>query len=563
MWSPDFPSECAPLPGGRRVENISPHGYQSLAHSFPRRVNAVDKVFQQPGRSGLAMVDRIVPGPPGSNALLWADGVIRAVGPAGEVARQAKPGTPLFQMPGSILTAGFIDAHTHFAQWAMKRRQVDLSAAVTLAEAVRRVAEGSRTQGWIRGQGWDANRWSEPPTRQVLDPLGTDPIFLDSLDVHAAWVNTAALARAGITRDTPDPEGGRIVRDPAGEPTGVLLELAVDLARRVLPELPPGMLRHALLQAQTAAHQAGITGIHDVEDLGVLEAFRGLEREGLLRLRVLFHPPVADLPGLISRGFRSGEGSPWITAGGVKLFLDGSLGSRTAWMLQPYEGSRDCGMPLASLETAGAAVRMAAAHGISSTVHAIGDAAVRRALDLLEPLARTALPHRIEHFQCVDYDDLDRAGRAGIVLSMQPAHLLVDIPLAEQHWGTRGRGAYAFRTLSGRGARLAFGSDAPVAPLDPRPGVFAAMERRALGSSREAAWYAEERMSFDAVVAAYTENPAVAAGWAPRLGVLAPGATADLVIWQVDPAVHQGQGQAFLDAVVRLTVVDGEIVLQS
>jgi predicted amidohydrolase YtcJ len=232
-------------------------------------------------------------------------------------------------------------------------------------------------------------------------------------------------------------------------------------------------------------------------------------------------------------------------------------------MLEPYEDSRDRGMPLTTLETAQAAVRLAAANGIASTVHAIGDAAVRRALDLLEPLARVALPHRIEHFQCVDYDDLDRAARAGIVLSIQPAHLLVDIPLAERYWGKRGRGAYAFRTLQGRGARLAFGSDAPVASLDPRQGVFAAMDRRALGSSKDAAWYGEERMSFDAVVTAYTENPAFAAGWAPRLGVLAPGAAADLVAWQVDPAVHRGEGQAFLDAVVRLTVVDGEIVLQS
>jgi predicted amidohydrolase YtcJ len=526
-------------------------------------VNPVEKVFKHAGRSGLAIVDRILPALPASNALLWADGVIREIGSAAQVARQAKPDIPVFELPGTVLTAGFIDSHTHFAQWALKRRQVDLTGTTTLAEAVRRVAGGTPTQGWIQGQGWDANHWKEPPTRQALDPLGSHPIFLDSLDVHAAWVNTAALARAGITRDTSDPEGGRIVRDPTGEPTGVLLELAVNLVRRVVPEPEPALLRQALLQGQTAAHRAGVTGIQDVETLGVLEAFRGLEREGLLRLRVLFHPPVADLPRLISQGFRSGAGSAWITEGGVKLFLDGSLGSRTAWMLSPYEGSRDRGMPLTTLEAAAEAVRMAARHGISSTVHAIGDAAVRRALDLLEPLDRTALPHRIEHFQCVHPDDLDRAARAGIVLSMQPAHLLVDIPLAERHWGTRGRGAYSFRTLGQRGSRLAFGSDAPVAPLDPRPGVFAAMDRRALGSTKDAAWYAGERMPFDAVVTAYTENPARAAGWAPRLGVLAPGAAADLVAWQVDPAVHRGQGQAFLDAVVRLTVVDGEIVLQS
>ncbi|HEU5218145.1 MAG TPA: amidohydrolase family protein [Gemmatimonadales bacterium] len=523
----------------------------------------MDKVFQQSRRSGLIIVDRIVPGPEASNALLWTDGVIRAVGPQSEVLRVAPKGIPVFDRAGSILTPGFIDSHTHFAQWALKRRQVDLTGAASLAEAVQRVSAGTPPHGWILGQGWDANDWSSPPTRQALDPLGTRPIFLDSLDVHAAWLNSAALALAGITRDTPDPAGGRIVRDPVGEPTGVLLELAVDLARRFLPVPEPQVLRQALLDGQAAAHQAGVTGIHDVEDLGVLEAFRSLEAEGLLRLRVLFHPPVADLSSLISRGFHSGAGSRWITEGGVKLFLDGSLGSRTAWMLEPYEGSRDRGLPLSTLEAAGTAVRMAAEHGIASTVHAIGDAAVRRALDILEPLTRTALPHRIEHFQCVHDADLDRAAKAGIVLSMQPAHILVDIPLAERHWGKRGRRAYGFRTLSKRGSTLTFGSDAPVAPLDPRAGVFAAMDRRALGSTKDAAWYGEERLPFETVVTAYTENPARAAGWCPRIGVLTPGSAADLVVWQVDPDVHRGQGQAFLEATVRLTVVDGEIVLQS
>jgi len=526
-------------------------------------VNVVDKIFQQKAASGLVIGRRIVPGPSDWNAVLWENGLIRQVGPSTEVAKHANGATPVFELPEAVLTAGFIDSHTHFALWAMKRRQVELAGAESAAEAARRIARASPIQGWIQGQGWDANDWPSPPSRSDLDALGAVPIFLDSLDVHAAWVNSTALARAGITRQTPDPEGGRIVRDAAGEPTGVLLELAVDLVRRVLPAPEPEWLRQCLLEAQQAAHQAGITGIQDVEDLAVLEGFRRLEREGLLRLRVLFHPPVSDLPLLVSRGFRSGEGSEWITSGGIKLFLDGSLGSRTAWMLTPYEGSRDRGMPLASLETAGAAVRMAARHGIASTVHAIGDAAVRRALDLLEPLPRTALPHRIEHFQCVDPADLDRAAAAGIVLSMQPAHLLVDIPLAERHWGSRGRGAYAFRTLSARGTTLAFGSDAPVAPLDPRLGVFAAMDRRALGSSRDTAWYAGERMPFDAVVTGYTANPAAAAGWAPRLGVLQPGAAADLVAWDVDPAVHRGEGQAFLDARVRLTVVNGEIVLQT
>ncbi len=526
-------------------------------------MNDVEKIFQQRGHSGLLVGLRVLPGVPGANAVLWIDGIIQAVGPASALARSAPPGCPVFEYPGALITPGFIDSHTHFAQWALKRGQVDLSGAATRNEAVRRVAAGSPEQGWVLGQGWDANGWSDPPTRGALDPVQPGPVFLDSLDVHAGWVNSAALAAAGVSRGTPDPPGGRVVRDASGEPSGLLLEHAVELVRRVVPEPPADRLREALLEGQREAHRLGVTGIHDVEDLRTLQAFRALEAEDRLRLRVLFHPPAGELPRLAREGFRSGAGSEWITHGGVKLFLDGSLGSRTAWMLQPYEGSRDCGMPLASWEEAAAAVGMAAALGISATVHAIGDAAVRRALDLLEPLPRLRLPHRIEHFQCVDPADVPRAGRAGIILSMQPAHLLVDVPLADRHWGKRGRGAYQFRTLAAHGAVLAFGSDAPVAPLDPRAGVFAAMDRRALGSGRDSAWYADERISFDAVVRGYTEAPARAAGWAPRLGVLVPGAAADLVAWGVDPGVQAGAGQAFLEARVQLTAVNGEIVVQT
>ena len=214
--------------------------------------------------------------------------------------------------------------------------------------------------------------------------------------MHAAWVNSAALAAAGITRDTPDPFGGRIVRDAAGEPTGLLLERAVELMLPCLPDPPPDVLDAALREAQTEAHRLGLTGIHNVEGEAVLDAFRRLERGDALRLRVLFHPPVASLPTLVAQGVRSGTGSEWLRIGGVKLFLDGSLGSRTAWMLEPYAGSRDRGLPITSEAEAALAIRTAAAAGIAATVHAIGDAAVRRALDLLAdgPAHRAPAPDR-------------------------------------------------------------------------------------------------------------------------------------------------------------------------
>jgi predicted amidohydrolase YtcJ len=298
-----------------------------------------------------------------------------------------------------------------------------------------------------------------------------------------------------------------------------------------------------------------------VEGMSVLAAFQRLERAGDLRLRVLFHPPVAALPELISKGIRTGRGSDWLTIGGVKMFLDGSLGSRTAWMLEPYCGTGDRGMPITTEQEARNAMTAAADAGLATTVHAIGDAAVRRALDLVSALPRLVLPHRIEHFQCVQPLDVGRVGQAGLVVSMQPAHLLTDIPLVDRHWGARGEGAYAFRSLLSAGAHLVFGSDVPVASIDPREGVYAALERASLEGGPAGGWNKTQRLGFLETLRAYTVGAASAAGAGSRRGMLAPGYDADLVAWAVDPAVEHDDGRAFRAGHAALTVVGGEIMM--
>lgn len=469
-------------------------------------------------------------------------------------------GAPDLDLPDLLVTPGLVDAHTHFGMWALGTRRVHL-AGLNRTQALEAVAGGEVEDGWIQGQGWDANDWDASPDRAMLDALHpTVPVWLDSLDVHAAWLNTAALERCGITSATPDPPGGRIVRDATGRPTGVLLELAVAMAAASLPVPDPHRLRAALEDAQRRANALGLTGIHDVGDRHSRAILEAMNSEGALTIRVLAHPPVAMLPELIASGVRSGTGSGLLRHGGVKLFLDGSLGSRTAWMLEPYTGSRDRGMPLATADETAAVMRQAVDAGIALTVHAIGDAAVRRAFDLIEPLPRLAIPHRIEHLQCVHPDDLDRAGRAGIVASMQPAHLLVDIPLAERYWGARSAGAYAFRSLRARGAVVAFGSDVPVAAADPREGLFAAMARTGLDGRPAGGWYGGEALTFDEALSAYTIAPAIAEGTAGHRGRLAPGFDADFVAWEIDPLAERGDAQAVLAARPRLTVVDGRIV---
>ena len=502
---------------------------------------------------------------PGSEAeaVWWQAGRIRLVGSASEVERAAPRGVPRYDLPDALVTPGFVDGHTHLAMWALNRGRVELAGLRTREEVLARVAGVGPRHGWVIGHGWDANGWSSPPHRLALDAVQALPVYLDSLDVHAAWLNTAALAAARITPDVADPFGGRIVRDGNGEPTGLLLERAVELVQPYLPGASAPALDAALLEAQTEAHRLGITGIHNVEGMEILAAFRRLEAAGKLQMRVLFHLPVASLPLLIAEGFRSGQGSSgWVTIGGVKMFLDGSLGSRTAWMLQPYEGTRDRGMPLTGEADAHTAMNAAAAAGIATTVHAIGDAAVRRALDLTSNLPRLPIPHRIEHLQCVHPSDLERAASHGIVVSMQPAHLLTDIPLVDRHWGERGRGAYAFRSLLRRGTQLVFGSDVPVASLDPREGIYAALERKGFDGAPASGWHPDEKLEFSDAIGAYTLAPAHAAGAGRRRGMLIPGYDADLVAWAVDPAAEQGNGEAFRRAQALLTVAGGAVVMQ-
>lgn len=501
----------------------------------------------------------LVPGIAG-DAVWWQDGRIRAVGPAVELERKVPTRVPRFDLPGTIVTPGFVDGHTHFGMWARGRKRVRLAGAGTREDAIRRVAAAGQDQGWVLGHGWDANRWQELPDRWSLDRVTSGPAFFESIDIHAAWANSAALLAAGITRETPDPPGGRIIRNGSGEPTGLLLERAAELVSRIAPTSSPAELTTLVREGQAIAHRLGITGIHDVEGADVLRAFRTLEATGELRLRVLFSPPVAQLQSLLSHGVRSGQGSEWLTLGGVKLFLDGSLGMRTAWMLQAYEDSRDTGMALSTEAEARQAVELAASGGLACAIHAIGDAAVRRALTLLESAPTVGLPHRIEHFQCVDPADLARASRAGIVASMQPVHLPADVALAEERWGRRTRGAFAFKSLLLRGTLLAFGSDVPVGPLDPRQGVVAAMTRVASDGSFGEGWQPEERLSFDDAVRAFTEGNAVAAGAADRRGTLVPGRDADLVAWGVEPEILENVGSAFREARVELTVIGGEVV---
>lgn len=501
-------------------------------------------------------------------ALLVRRGRVRAAGAEGDL-RRLDPGAGVLDLRGTTITPGLTDAHVHLTEWAFARRDADVSAAESPAAAARAVAEhvDRLQQRQVRGRGWSAHHWGGmAPHRSVLDEVVADrPVALQSHDMHALWVNSAALAAAGIDASTPDPEGGQIVRDADGQPTGLLLEWAGALVMRTFATPTPGQAVDAVDDAQAELHALGITGVHSFPGVHLVEpdpldVLLRLRERGGLRLRVLQHIRVERLDDALRLGLRSGFGDDRLRIGAVKMFLDGALGSRTAWMRRRYEHDDDCGMNVLDPAEFAEIVRRAAAGGIASTVHAIGDAAVCLALDVLsDPAVRVpALPHRIEHLQCCPVERLGDAAAAGIVCSMQPSHLITDWRIADRHWGAeRNRGTFALGSLLRHGTVLAFGSDVPVEPVDPRRGLFAAVQRQDYGGEPAGGWFPEERITPLDALRGYTIGSARAAGLPAPAGSLAPGAPADFVAWDHDPVTDSA-------AVPRMrcvaTVLDGTVV---
>ncbi|CAN5805984.1 amidohydrolase [soil metagenome] len=484
-------------------------------------------------------------------AVLLRGGRVHALGQPDEL-RAMAPHAPTMDLPGATITPGLTDAHIHLTEWAFARREIDLTAMSSPGMAARAVGAHAAASAsrWIRGRGWNPHLWAgELPDRRVLDEqTGDKPVALQSHDMHALWVNSAALRAAGIDAATSDPDGGHIVRDEQGQPTGLLLEWAGQLVTRVFPVPSLEDAIAAVRDAQDELHSRGITGVHSFPGVHLTEpdplrVLNALHQQGELRLRVLQHIRADLLDHVIALGLRSGFGDEWLRIGAVKMFLDGALGSRTAWMREPYEDGSGCGMNTLDPALFRSTVRRAAEAGIATTVHAIGDAAACLALDVLaEPAVRVAtMPHRIEHLQCCPVDRLGDAAAAGVVCSMQPSHLMTDWSISDRYWGPRrGAGAFALASLLRSGTMLAFGSDAPVEPVDPRRGLFAAVMRQDDEGLPAAGWFPGERIEAAEALLGYTVGPARAAGLPAPAGSLAVGAPADLVAWDTDPVLQTG-----------------------
>jgi predicted amidohydrolase YtcJ len=478
---------------------------------------------------------------------------------------------PRIDLHGRAVVPGLIDAHLHLVSWALARQEVDLEATRSLGEAqaiLRRAAEGLAAGVWLRGRGWDRNRWECLPTAADLD-AATGPqraAVLNSHDGHALWLNTAALRHVGLTAATPDPPGGAIERDAHGEPSGVVFENARSLVWDAMRAPSIDQLADALRAALPLAAAAGLTGAHSFEDARALAACRSLDEAGELSLRVWHGVPRGQLRQARDLGLRTGLGTDRLQVGPVKLYADGALGSRTAFLLEPYVGREADGYRgLPTLESTELMddLRVAAEAGLDVAVHAIGDAAVRRVLDAVEA-TRAARPAqqlvRIEHAQLVHPDDVPRFAALDVVASMQPSHATTDWRAADAHWGARARHGYAWQTLQRAGARLAFGTDAPVEPIEPLPSLYAAVTRRDREGQPTGGWYPGQQLTVLDALRAYTLG-AAHAGRADHLrGSLSVDKQADLVVLSADPFEVEPEAMVNGEVSVDLTMVGGTVV---
>ncbi len=469
---------------------------------------------------------------------------------------------------GATVLPGFVEAHAHLRAYSLARRRLDLSRSTSpedAAEAVARVAATRPPGAWIQGRGWNKNRWPGQtfPDRRVLDHAAPGhPVALWSHDGHILWLNRRALEALGYWGEVPRGDGGEFVVDPAtGEPTGIATERMADLARERLPEPGPDEVERAAREGLASLAALGIVALHNFEGIERLPLWSGLEASGELSLRLLLHFAADELDEALSLGLVTGFGSDRLRLGAVKVYLDGALTGQTAHLLDPYEPpGAGRGVEVTRAGDFDDVVARAQAGGISVSVHAIGDAANRVALDAYErhpSPPRIPLAPRIEHAQILHPADVPRFGRLGVVASVQPCHLFEDMPTADRYLGERAGRSEPLASLLETGARLAFGSDAPIEHPDPRRGLYAAIARRRPdGWPGEGGWHPRERLGIEAALEAYTLGGAIAGGTGHRQGRIEVGRDADLVVLGEDPA--RVDPESILDISVLRTIVGGD-----
>lgn len=510
---------------------------------------------------------------PWADAIAVSKGKIVAVGTDRQIARFIGPRTKVLDVRGKLVIPGLIDAHTHFASGG--RSLIGLSfrgvgsvpkVREMIAARIKELPPGAL----VSGSAYDhtlfpGGAW---PTRKDLDEVSpANPVVIERVDGHSIWVNSLALKMSGITKETKNPFGGEILRDPeTGEPTGILTEAAAGLVRIPGPEAD-STPEEDIVRALAHATALGLTGVHTDSSFAEIAIYRRLAAAGGLTLRVYAWLPIEDMKECLRDGIRRGQGDDMVRVGFLKAFIDGTLGSGTALMFAPFDDEPGkTGLPQMPEAAFDALIAEAHANGFQTGTHAIGDKGVSWVLDAVERAQRQSgkkdLRHRIEHAQVIAPSDLDRFAPLGVIASMQPTHCTTDMRFCEVRIGSeRSRGAYAWRSLLDRGARMAFGSDWPVEPLDPMRGLYAAVTRTNIETgSPEAGWFPGQRLTMAEAIGLFTKGAAYASFEEDVKGTLEPGKLADMVVLSKDLfAVPPAE---ILTTRAEVTILGGRIVFQ-
>ncbi len=511
-------------------------------------------------------------------ALASRYGRIIAIGTDIEMRPYVGPNTKMIDARARRIIPGITDSHTHIIGGGLQLDRLTLRDVQSKSEFIQAVADKAKTKNrgeWILGGRWSVESWRNPesPIREWLDPFTKNiPVFLSRMDGHSAVVNTAALSLAGIDRQGPkDPKGGEIVRDPqTGQPTGILKESAMSLVRKHIPDSTTEQNYQALQRAIRHANSLGVTSVHDMCTLPHLKAFRRAEKDGTLLLRITAYLQVGDWTPYVDKVKGYGLDSDMLRIAGFKGYMDGSLGSRTAYMHDHYSDATD-DMPYPRGQLTALAdpqekfqqlVALADSFDYQIAMHAIGDQANHQLLNAYEYTLnsnnrRYAL-YRAEHVQHLLVPDIQRFGHLGVVASMQPFHKADDGRYAEIAIGKkRLAGSYAFRQLLDSGAILIFGSDWPVVTLNPFKGIDSAVNARTLAGD---VWLASHSLTVEEALRAYTVTPPTAIHRGDRLGTLEVGKYADLVILHDDPLIMNPDRLGYIT--VAVTIVNGEVVYE-
>ena len=484
-------------------------------------------------------------------AIIINKGLVHSVGNQQDILTTLSTDTEIIDLNGKTVWPGLCDAHIHLEQLAYQLSAINcegLSKEAILSEVKKRAANTPNGE-WIIGYGFNQNDWQPPKygTAKELDAVSPyHPVLIHARSLHAAWINSQAMQMAGIHPNSPDPEAGSFMRDPSGCPNGILLEYAISMVTKLIPEPSTEKLAQAIIKSQSYLHSLGITAVHDFDDIYLAKALFQLNEQNKLRLRITKNLRVDSLHQILSEDWREKLNlPPYISPGWLKLFADGALGPQSAAMLEPYENSQNLGMLLMTAEEMQEIGQKAGKKGWSLSIHAIGDMATRACLDAIESLQTKpasgegrAFPHRIEHIQALHPQDLPRFHQLNVIASVQPVHATSDFKTATRFWGKRCETAYAYRSILESGAMLMLGTDAPVELPNPFHTIYAAVTRQSLkGEPQPDGWYPGQKLNMHDTLLAMTINPARFFNDKAQTGDLKPGSNADFIVFQDDPFV--------------------------